>query len=246
MSHHGGQADQSQRLSGDASNLPVENVQQRVNFGDACIALVQDYRQGTRGRADSVQQLSHIVCEEQARVSPEQAEQVSDDFSAYFDMLENFDSKRVRVAREASTLDEDQKGASEVGEGDGLAPTVSDDSDGNQPAKRAINDDLIPFRKEDVVNLPSDLAKALKMQENYAYDPGHAKSRLLRDSHRPDFPTAHWGDVIANTSTRSLTRTSPLTDSSKARPASRRHPNCLRLEQGRTIDLVFRRVSCME
>jgi hypothetical protein len=52
-----------------------------------------------------------------------------------------------------------------------------------------INDDLIPFRKEDVVNLPSDLAKALKMQENYAYDPGHAKSRLLRDSHRPDFPT---------------------------------------------------------
>jgi hypothetical protein len=91
----------------------------------------------------------------------------------------------------------------EVAEGQALASTISkrrreDVSDGDQPHKRVLNEDLIPFGKGDDVDLPPDLAKTLEMQENYARDPGYAKSLLLRDSLRPEFPTALWGDVIAN------------------------------------------------
>jgi hypothetical protein len=48
------------------------------------------------------------------------------------------------------------------------------------------------------VNLPHDIAHTLQLQENYARDPGYIKRRVVHDPRRPEFPTALWGDVIAN------------------------------------------------
>lgn len=197
------QGDRSQTLSWHTPNSPVENVGYAVNFAEACLSLVQDYSEGRRAKGDTVQQLFHVFSEERGRVSPEIAGKLSRAFSAYFEMLEDFDKERTRAGREAPVLGEDhQRRAEEVAEGQALASTISkrrreDVSDGDQPHKRVLNEDLIPFGKGDVVDLPPDLAKTLEMQENYAR-PGYAKSLLLRDPLRPEFPTALWGDVIAN------------------------------------------------
>ena len=89
-------------------DAPVENYDRQVVFGEACFGLVQDYRGGRRTKADTVQRLVHIVSDEQAQVGPDTAEQVSNAFPAFFEMLKEFDRERTVAVREGASVDEDQ------------------------------------------------------------------------------------------------------------------------------------------
>jgi hypothetical protein len=86
MSDHDGRGEPSRTLSGDEAippdtnvgpsnaagltNPPVANVGQHIAFEDTCFALVQNYREGMRAKADTVQRLIHAVSDEQERISP--------------------------------------------------------------------------------------------------------------------------------------------------------------------------------
>ena len=184
-------------------DAPVENYDRQVAFGEACFSLVQDYRGGRRTKADTVQRLVHIVSDEQARVGPDTAERVSNAFPAFFEMLEDFDRERTAAVQEGASVDEDQRGTQEVRQESNPPVPVSkrthlEDDDGSHPAKRPLDRDLLPFVSSDVTNLAPDLARTWELQENYARDPALAKSLLLRNPQRPDFPTSVWGDVLSN------------------------------------------------
>jgi hypothetical protein len=173
-----------------------------------CLGVVQEYRQSRCTKGDAMGRLFTLVNDERGRVRPELVEHVLGALAVYYDMLNDSDRERDQAARDGAQQQQDQ-GAEHEQQRGSVIPDIEittgqkrprdGEADQGRTVQKTMDLSLLRFKKKDEpAVLREDVALTLKLQANYACDPAYVRNEILIHPGRPDFPTALWGDVVAN------------------------------------------------
>jgi hypothetical protein len=170
------------------------------DFSRSCLTLVQTYHEGKRSKSDTIKRLARLVIDELSRAG-DNIKEVTSVLCAYLEILNVFDNDRAGARQEAIDARGDWVSNVEIAKRQVAATQKrgrEDEGEPDHPAKQSIDLDLIPFGRPDSVKLPDDLRLTHELQDNYGRDPAYAKTILLGDQSRPEFPSNLWEDVLAN------------------------------------------------
>jgi hypothetical protein len=165
-------------------------------FSQACLSLVQTYHEGKRSKSNTIKCLTDLVTDELPRAGDDiNIKMVTSVLCGYLEILTEFDNERAGARQEAIDAMEDwvRKAKRQV-----AATQKRGRDDEGEPDKHSIDLELIPFGKPDSVKPPDDLRLTLELQDNYRRDLAYAKTILLGDQSRPEFPPNLWEDVLTN------------------------------------------------
>ena len=138
------------------------------DFTEQCLAIVLDYRESQRSKADAVESLVRAVMSERDRGTGDRPRDLDQAFPVYLDMLDEFDREKIAatqagvvgrqgVGSEKGVADPPRKGGSSKVRG------RDEDTEQDQSRKRHAIDDLIPIGDGDHRDLPRDLGRTLDL-----------------------------------------------------------------------------------
>jgi hypothetical protein len=185
----------------DGPRLPQDPVAH--NWGNDCLAIVRDYREGRKDRTEVIRELVQAVDAIRDQLQGNGGRDGNATLGAFFGMLDEVDRETAAAAQAGGRAPQDP-GPGEVQQErqDPLRrPGIrgrDEDAEGDRACKRRAIDNRMQFHVGVDPTLPPDLRETLEAVQDFGNDPTYARTRILNSADRPDFPASLWADVVSN------------------------------------------------